>query len=203
MSRLKGIQTIRKERVKVSILNSFKNNLTYNLISILLFVFFFLSPNQSSPYYLLIYFIAVLMLYPFFSDLFFYASYYDTWENVEGLLSLNKNEEKYDLTSEKFQINYNKLRINLKKRIRSSGGNLLTYDYEINRIMRDIDTFFDATIKILLRRKIMSIPFSPHDEYFMKEIQEQSHLNDDIFLQKIEPQLSKLDFETWEIKNIN
>ena len=103
-----------------------------------------------------------------------------------------------------FQVNYNKLRKNLKKRIRGSHGNLLAYDYEISRIIRDIDTFFDATTKILFRRKVMSIPFSPHDEYdiFIADTERQSRLSDDRW-QNIEPPPREYEFEAWEIKEID
>jgi hypothetical protein len=87
----KRILEITKERVKVSIRNSFKNNLILTLVSIIFLIIYFL--NSKNLYYLPIYFIALLMLYPFFSDLFFYASYYETWESVTELLFLNKDEK--------------------------------------------------------------------------------------------------------------
>ena len=101
-------------------------------------------------------------------------------------------------------MNYNKLRKTLKKRIRSPHDSLITYDYEISRIVRDIDTFFDATTKILFRRKIMSIPFSPHDEYdiFIANTERQSRLSDDMW-QNIDPPPSEYEFEAWEIKEID
>jgi hypothetical protein len=111
-----------------------------------------------------------------------------------------QRREKHDLVLETFQIKYNALRKNLKKRIRSSHTNLLTYDYEMSRIIRDIDIFFDSTIKILFKRKVMSIPFSPHDEYDMLIDEEQSRLNDERWVQ---PPPSQYEFEAWEIKNID
>jgi hypothetical protein len=113
-------------------------------------------------------------------DWLFYESYYDTWEVVVRHLSSKNEGKKSNLNLELFQFNYNMLRKRLKKHIRLLRPNYLTYDYEISRITRDIDTFFDATIKILSRRKVMAIPFSPHDEYdiFMEEAEIQSQLSD-------------------------
>jgi len=145
------------------------------------------------------------MLYPYYSDVKFYGSYYDTWGFVTSLLLLSKSDrQKSDLNFESFQVNYNKLRKTLKKRIRGPHGNLLAYDYEISRIIRDIDTFFDATTKILFRRKVMSIPFSPHDRYdiFIADTERQSRLNDDRW-QNIEPPPSEYEFEAWGIKKID
>jgi len=124
---------------------------------------------------------------------------------VAKLLHSSKNEgNRSDLNLERFQINYNRLRKCIKKRIRTSRGNLLTYDYEISRIVQDIDTFFDATTKILFRRKVMYIPFSPHDAYdkFMENIEIQSRLADDRW-QNIEPPPNEYEFEAWEIKEID
>ena len=145
------------------------------------------------------------MLYHFYSDFIFYCSYYNTWEFVANILLLSKSDrQKADLNFESFQVNYNKLRKNLKKRIRGSHGNLLAYDYEISRIIRDIDIFFDATTKILFRRKVMSIPFSPHDGYdlFIVDTERQSRLSDDRW-QNIEPPPSEYEFGAWEIKEID
>ena len=208
----KRLQEIRKERIKIMLFYPFKNNPTTTLISLSLFIFtfiFWFSTKQPDPYsvlYLLVtYYTALLMLYPYYSDFKFYGSYYDTWEFVTSLLLLSKSDrQKSDLNFESFQVNYNKLRKTLKKRIRGSHGNLLAYDYEISRIIRDIDTFFDATTKILFRRKVMSIPFSPHDEYdiFIADTDRQSRLSDDMW-QNIEAPPSEYEFEAWEIKKID
>ena len=198
----KRIQEIKKERAKFMLLYSFKNNLASTLISLCLFTFLFF--KVPSPHYVLAYVIAWLLLYPFLSDFIFCAAYYNTWEDVARLLLSSKNEgQKSDLNLERFQINYNRLRKCLKKRIRTSRGNLLTYDYEISRIVRDIDTFFDATTKILFRRKVMSIPFSPHDEYdmLMEDIEIQSRFDD--WCQNIEPPPDVYEFEAWEIKEFD
>jgi hypothetical protein len=204
----KRLQEIRKERIKVIFFYPFKNNPITTLISLSLFIFtftFWFSVKQPNPYFLLTYLVAWLMLYPFHSDSIFYRSYYNTWEFVANILLLSKSDrEKSDLNFESFQVNYNKLRKTLKKRIRGSHGNLLAYDYEISRIIRDIDTFFDATTKILFRRKVMSIPFSPHDEYdiFIADTERQSRLSDDRW-QNIEPPPSEYEFGAWEIKKID
>jgi hypothetical protein len=125
---------------------------------------------------------------------------------VTRLLLSSKNEEKRsDSNLERFQINYNILRKLLKKRIRTSRVNFLTYDYEISRINRDIDTFFDATTKILFRRKVMSIPYSPHDEYdiFMEDAERQSQLSDYECQNTEGAPPSEYEFEAWEIKEID
>ena len=190
------------ERVKIVCLYPFKNNLLSTSIAFCLFIVNFLI--KQDLYSLLTYSIAWLMLYPFLSDFLFYASYYDTRNAVARLLPSSKNEgQRFDLKLERFQINYNRLRKGLKKHIRASRGNLLTYDYEISRIVQDIDTFFDATTKILFRRKVMSIPFSPHDEYdmLMEDIEIQSRFDD--WCQNIEPPPDVYEFEAWEIKEID
>lgn len=203
LSTPKKVQEIQKEASKALFLYPFKNNLVPTLISLCLLAYsLFIS---SHAYFLLIFVFAVAMLYPFLSDLSFYASYYNAWEAVSRLLLSSKDDgQKSNSNSERFQITYNELRKSLKKRIRSSHGNLLTYDYEISRIARDIDTFFDATTKILFKRKIMTIPFSPHDAYdkFMEDIEAQSRLADDR-LENIEPPPSEYEFEAWEIKEFD
>jgi hypothetical protein len=206
-STLKRLQEIRKERIKNMLFYPVKNNPTTTLISFsIIFAFTFLpSVNQSNPYFLLINLIAWLRLYPVFSDFIFYRSYYNTWELVVNILLLSKSDrQKSDLNFERFQVNYNGLRKNLKRRIRGLHGNLLAYDYEISRIIRDIDTFFDATTKILFRRNVMFIPFSPHDAYnlFIVDTERQSRLSDDRW-QNIEPPPSEYEFEAWEIKEID
>ena len=202
-STLKTKKQIINERVKIMVFYLFKNNLLSTSIAFFLFIVSFLI--KPDLYALLTNSIAFLMLYPFLSDIIFYASYYDTRNAVAKLLHSSKNEgNRSDLNLERFQMNYNKLRKCLKKRIRTSRGNLLTYDYEISRIVQDIDTFFDATTKILFRRKVMSIPFSPHDAYdkFMEDFEIQLRLADDRG-QNSEPPPNEYEFEAWEIKEID
>lgn len=203
-SKIEKRKDIRNERIKILLLYPFKNNWIITTISLGIFIIYFMRAPLS-PFYLTIYAFAWWMLYPFISDLLFYGSYFVAYDDVRNLLFLSKNEgEKYDLSLEKFQKNYNKLRKRLKRLILAPSGNLLTYDYEISRIVRNIDTFFDATIKILYKRKVMPIPFSPHDEYykFMEEVEIQSRLDDEKW-QNIEPPPSEYDFEAWEIKVVN
>jgi hypothetical protein len=188
-----------KERVKILLLYSFKNHWLPSSISIIIFILFFiLNHVRPNPYNILLYLSAILLLLPFVSDVRFYASYFNACYSVKRLL-----EETSDLNLEKFQRDYNELRKLLKKRIVFS-GNILTYDYEISRIIHDIDTFFDATIKILFRKRVMSIPFSPHDAYyqFIEREEIQSRLYDDRW-QNIEPPPSEYEFEAWEIKDVN
>ena len=114
-----------------------------------------------------------------------YESYYYTWESVEKLLLTNRtDEQEYDLYLENFQMNYNKLRKRLKYYLQSSSANFSTHNYEISRIIQDIDTFFDVTIKILFRKKIMTIPFCHEDEQ-------------DMFIEAVERQV-ELDYERWK-----
>ncbi len=89
----------------------------------------------------------------------------------------------------------------MKRRIRGSRGNLLTYDYEIGRIVRDIDIFFDSTIKILFKRKVMKIPFSPIDEhdFYILDTKEQSRLD----ISRWEQPPSNLQREDSEFKNVD
>jgi len=202
LSTPKKVQEIQKEASKAMFLYSFKNNLVPTLISLCLLAYsLFIS---SHAYFLLIFVFAVAILYPFLSDLSFYASYYNAWGAVTRLLLSSKEDgQESDSNLERFQITYNELRKSLKKRIRSSHGNLLTYDYEISRIARDIDTFFDATTKILFKRRVMTIPFSPHDEYDMfLEDAAQSRSADDEW-ENIEPPPNVYEFEAWKVKDIN
>ena len=203
----KKIKEIRKERGKVVLLYSFKNNLAATLIALCLLAYSLFI--QDHAYFLLIFGFAGLMLYPFLFDLSFYASYYATWEAVTRLILSSKNGgQKSDSNLEYFQITYNDLRNSIKKRIRSSHGNLLTsnlltYDYEISRIAHDIDTFFDATTKILFKKKAMAIPFSPYDAYdkFMELFEIQSRSTNE--LENVEHPPSEYAFDSWEIKDIN
>lgn len=187
--------------IKVIAIQLLKNNRGQLIIFISAMLLFLKElPNLISYVW---YFIALLMLYFIYNDLKFYVYYYDTWEFIEKILLLTKIEtENSDF--EKFQINYNNLRKNIKKRLRSSRGNLLTYDYEINRIIQDIDTFFDATIKILFRRKIMTIPFSPHDAYeiILEETDKQSQLHH-FMDEDIESPPIEYDFEYRKINQID
>ena len=72
----------------------------------------------------------------------------------------------------------------MKKQIISSKGNFLTYDYEIKRIIHEIDTFFDSTTRILFQRRIMWIPYLPIDELKI--------INEEIAVQ------SYIDYKEWE-----
>ena len=202
LSTPKKVQEIQKEASKAMFLYSFKNNLVPTLISLCLLAYsLFIS---SHAYFLLIFVFAVAILYPFLSDLSFYASYYNAWGAVTRLLLSSKEDgQESDSNLERFQITYNELRKSLKKRIRSSHGNLLTYDYEISRIARDIDTFFDATTKILFKRRVMTIPFSPHDEYdmFLEDAAQPRSADDE--WENIEPPPNVYEFEAWKVKDIN
>ena len=202
------ILRIRKERIKVIIRCSLKREKYYLLlliISLLLFLFISIQ-NNNIIYSFVFYFLAIFSLYKWYSNIKFYVSYYSTWEIVEKIQNPIDEKEK-EILFENFQIEYDMFRKNIKKHIRStSRGNLLTNDYEINRIIQAIDTFFDATIKILFRRNVMTIPFSPHDSYqiFMEEIERQEQLSDyteEDYNEEVVP--TEYDFVTWEIDKID
>lgn len=195
----KRLQEIQREKIKIMLLYPVKNNLRDILIFVFLVCFFitliilvpfsdFLWEFIPDPYSFYIFLFLYISLYAFTwftfyriaSDGRFYASYYNTWAVVVRHLSSKNEGKKSDLNLDLFQLNYNMLRKSLKNRIRLLRANFLTYDYEISRINRDIDTFFDATTKILFRRKVMATQFFPHDEYdiSMKETEIQSQLSD-------------------------
>ena len=219
----KRLQEIQREKFKIMLLYPVKNNLRDILIFVFLVCFFitliilvpfsdFLWEFIPDPYSFYIFLFLYISLYAFTwftfyriaSDGRFYASYYNTWAVVVRHLSSKNEGKKSDLNLDLFQLNYNMLRKSLKNRIRLLRANFLTYDYEISRINRDIDTFFDATTKILFRRKVMSIPFSPHDAYdkFMEDFEIQLRLADDRG-QNSEPPPNEYEFEAWEIKEID
>ena len=157
----KRLQEIQWERLKIQFLYPFKNNLRYILIFFVFLVCFvipllrldpfsdFLWESIPYPYSFYIFsFLSIsiyvfgwFILYRMVSDMGFYTSYYNTWDVVVRHLSSKNEGKKSDLNLELFQLNYNMLRKGLKKRIRLLRANFLTYDYEISRINRDIDTF--------------------------------------------------------------
>ena len=100
-STLKTKKQIINERVKILVFSLFKNNLLSTSIAFCLFIVSFLI--KQDIYALLTNSIACLMLYPFLSDIIFYASYYDTRNAVAKLLHSSKNEgNRSDLNLERF-----------------------------------------------------------------------------------------------------
>lgn len=201
------ILRIRKERIKVIIRYCLKREKYYLLLLIIsLSLLFLLSMETNIIYFFILYFLAIFSLYKLYSNLKFYVSYYNSWEIVEKIRN-PINEKEKEVLFENFQIQYDIFRKNIKKHIRkTSRGNLLTNDYEINRIIQAIDTFFDATIKILFRRNVMTIPFSPHDSYqiFMEESERQEQLSEYIeedYGEEVGP--TEYDFVTWKIDKID
>jgi len=95
------------------------------------------------------------------SDIQYFSTYYDTKYYIGKLISDENNIS--DL--ENFQISYNKLRINIKRRVERLNKNLLSHDYKINNINQYIDVFFDTTINILFKKNVMSFQYTPYDEF--------------------------------------
>lgn len=178
------IKKIRVERRK----NLLSLNIRAILISlsmVLLFLAINLYKSEVVFYSFIFYAAAIIILLLSLKKTNLYESYYYTWESVEKLLLTNRtDEQEYDLYLENFQMNYNKLRKRLKYYLQSSSANFSTHNYEISRIIQDIDTFFDVTIKILFRKKIMTIPFCHEDEQ-------------DMFIEAVERQV-ELDYERWK-----
>ena len=213
------LEDLNKERHEFILKKPFKNNMDYTIFGIFfiiisLIVHSYNLSNGLSTYLfaltLIIEFIGIALLLPFISELKFISLYYSTCYSIMHILHSEQNE-KYDSYLEKFQINYNNLRKQMKKQIISSKGNFLTYDYEIKRIVHEIDTFFDSTTRILFQRKIMGIPYLPIDEFeiIKNEIATQSYTDslewDDINpLDDINPpDDEELNPRNYEIKAIN
>lgn len=175
-----SIKKIRLERMRMLLLRSLpKNRLTLTGSLILFFVFILFN---DEPISLIASIAAFGLMYPFFSDLSFYGSYYDVLESTERILMFQKNStEEYNINLERFQKHYHSLRKKLKNKIRTlCDGNFLSYDYEISRISRDIDVFFDSTTRILFKKKLLTIPYSPLDNsnMFIEEINKQLNFTD-------------------------
>lgn len=178
------IKKIRVEKRKI-LLSLNKRTALISLSMVLLFLLINLNKSELVFYSFIFYAAAIVMLLLSLKKTNLYKSYYYTWESVEKLLLTNRtDEQEYDLYLENFQINYNKLRKRLKYYLQSSSANFSTHNYEISRIIQDIDTFFDVTIKILFRKKIMTIPFCHEDEQ-------------DMFIEAVERQV-ELDYERWK-----
>ena len=178
------IKKIRVEKRKI-LLSLNKRTALISLSMVLLFLLINLNKSELVFYSFIFYAAAIFILLLSLKKTNLYKSYYYTWESVEKLLLTNRtDEQEYDLYLENFQINYNKLRKRLKYYLQSSSANFSTHNYEISRIIQDIDTFFDVTIKILFRKKIMTIPFCHEDEQ-------------DMFIEAVERQV-ELDYERWK-----
>lgn len=108
-----------------------------------------------------------LFYYYMIADIYYFSTYYDTKYYVGKLVSNGINISNL----EDFQISYNKLRINIKRRVERLNKNLLSHDYKINHINQSIDIFFDTTINILFKRGVMSFQYTPYDEfqYFLEK----------------------------------
>lgn len=206
------LEDLKKQRKDFVLKRAFENSRDYTLIGMvllatyLIITFYNLWGDEVSSYFLVlsyfIEFVGIALLIPFYSELKFFDLYYKTYFSIKHII-YSKNKEKHDLHLENFQIRYNNLRKQMKKQIISSKGNFLTYDYETNRIVHEIDTFFDATIKILFRKKIMDIPYLPREEVekYVEEMIKQSHLDDQKW-GDIEPP-DELNPDSYEIKTIN
>ena len=206
------LEDLKKERYEFILKKPFKNNVHYTTFGIIfiiisLIIHSYNLSNGVSTYLfastLIIEFIGIALLLPFISELKFISLYYSTCYSIMHILH-SKQKKKQDSYLEKFQINYNNLRKQIKKRIISSKGNFLTYDYEIKRIVHEIDTFFDSTTRILFRRKIMGIPYLPREEIeqYLEEMVKEHHKYTN---QKLDDfnQYDYHDPDNYEIKAIN
>lgn len=175
-----SIKEIRIERMRMLLLRSIPKNRLTLLGSLILFLVFFLFHEEKIS--IIVYIAAFGLMYPFLSDLTFYGSYYDVLESTERILLFQKNStEEYNINLERFQKRYHSLRKRLKNKIRTlCDGNFLSYDYEVSRISRDIDVFFDSTTRILFKKKLLTIPYSPLDEsnIFIEETNKQLNFTD-------------------------
>ena len=189
---LENLKKQKKHIFKKSFKNSIKNTIFGILCIILslLIILYNLRIKELSLSFLMLSFIiqftGFIFLLPFYHEYIFFRLYYKTYYSIMHLL-YSKQKEKYDSYLENFQINYNELRKQMKKQIISSKRNFLTYDHEINRIVHEIDTFFDSTILILFKRHTMDIPYLPREEieqYLKDELEEtarQYHMDDQKF----------------------
>ncbi|WMW22413.1 hypothetical protein RE476_00935 [Methanolobus mangrovi] len=112
--------------------------------------------------------IGLFLLSPFYKDFIFFRTQHKAYKNIMNLHYFKDKDIKeatYNLELESFQKNYNKLRVQAKNHILSSEGNILSHDFEINRILQDIDLFFDSTIRILFNKNMMEIPYLPVEEF--------------------------------------
>jgi hypothetical protein len=159
-----SIKDLKKERVTMIFSRSIQRNHLTILCSFVLIIIFRLF--YGNPISIIIYLAAFGFMYPFYLDVKFYASYYDVLETTEKMLTINKNDvDVYNKNLNLFQKRYHILRKKLKNKIRSlCDGNFLSYDYEISRISRNIDVFFDSTTRILFKKKLLRIPYSPEDD---------------------------------------
>lgn len=129
--------------------------------SLIIFIYFYEIGSLNAIFLaLMISLMVIFYIYTIF-DIIFYSTFYDTLKYIK-ILSEGKPDRE---TLEKFQINFNKLRILFKKRLKLLNKNLLIYDYKINNIIKNIDVFFDTTIQIFFEKGIMNIPSTPYEEY--------------------------------------
>jgi len=205
---------LKKERKDFILKRAFENSKIYTIFGIFFLCIYvltalFLFIGTDLPTYIIAVsliseFIGIALMMPFYSELKFFNLYYRTYTSIKHIL-YSKQTKRNDSDLENFQINYNNLRKKMKKQIITSKGNFLTYDYEISRIVQEIDTFFDSTTKILFKKKIMRIPYLPIEELeeFMEEMEKQyKKYNTNSRLDDFEPP-NEYDPENYKIKEIN
>ena len=130
-------------------------------LSLLIFIYYYeINIVLAILFALMISSIVIFYIYSIF-DMIFYSTFYDTQKYIKELSEGKTDRE----TLEKFQINFDKLRILLKKRLKLLNRNLLIYDYKINNIMKNTDIFFDTTIQIFFEKGLMNISATPYNEY--------------------------------------
>lgn len=118
--------------------------------------------------FIIFYFFILWITYPIILDL----NYYYTYFHSKGLLSillfqLEKNNQILDVNLDNFHNSYNNIRKEIKRRIMRPRDNFLKFEIEIDRIIQDIDIFFNSTIKILYKKKLMSTQFTTQFEQFI------------------------------------
>lgn len=175
-----------KEQLKIRYIYPFKNNWYHTILLIvyLLILYFFnyiitdqlkIDINSSNIFtmlYILFWYLILLYIsFPILADLDFYYNYY---KNINILLKMDfmiKNN--MDLEYTHFQTDFDLLRKQIKRRVIHSNRNFLTHDYELKRIVQTIDTFFDTSIKLILKNKIKVTNFNfSNIENFMESLGE-------------------------------
>ncbi len=153
----------------------------------------------------------LIVCYIIFSDMSYYRTFCDT-KNAIGKLSPPKKGGMHTSGNnlEAFQINYNKLRKKLKRRIENLNYNFQNYEYENENILRDIDIFFNTTIQILYKERVMNLPYTPKEDYqdFLDEHDEQTPDDDEgcipaEVLKKEFDEADPFNYDFWDIKKID
>ena len=96
----------------------------------------------------------IIILFPILSEMGFYWEYLSTISQLGFLkLSLETDEKKFNRYHKNFLVNYNNLRNQLKRVVRKTNTFLLTHNQKNSHILRNIDVFFDTTIKLIEKKE--------------------------------------------------